>query len=143
MPGHMTIIPFLVLCKCRNALKRAKTTKIKSHINNSISSKMHLAGAYSTVSCLFIWDSPLINQNWLLRTSQSYLKQFRNFFSIFFFNLSRTSYRGARASKNLVIFQWTGFMLSGGGHKYLGGLNLYCMGGQALMLDIPLIQGRG
>ena len=54
MPGHMTIIPFLVLCKCRNALKRAKTTKIKSHNNNSISSKMHLAGAYSTVSCLLM-----------------------------------------------------------------------------------------
>ena len=25
--GHMFIIPFPVLCKCRNQLKRAKTTK--------------------------------------------------------------------------------------------------------------------
>ena len=27
--GHMAIIPFPVLCKCRNVLKRAKTTKNK------------------------------------------------------------------------------------------------------------------
>ena len=27
--GHMAIIPFPVLCKCRNVLKRAKMTKIK------------------------------------------------------------------------------------------------------------------
>ena len=28
--GHMFIIPFPVLCKCRNQLKRTKTTKIIS-----------------------------------------------------------------------------------------------------------------
>ena len=28
--GHMFIIPFPVLCKCRNQLKRTKTIKIKS-----------------------------------------------------------------------------------------------------------------
>ena len=28
--GHMFIIPFPVLCKCRNELKRTKTTKIWS-----------------------------------------------------------------------------------------------------------------
>ena len=27
--GHMAIIPFPVLCKCRKVLKRTKTTKIK------------------------------------------------------------------------------------------------------------------
>ena len=27
--GHMAIIPFPVLCKCRNKLKRAKITKIQ------------------------------------------------------------------------------------------------------------------
>ena len=57
MSGQMTIIPFLVLYKCRNALKRAKTTKIKSHNNNSISLKMHSAGDYSTMSCLFCYEN--------------------------------------------------------------------------------------
>ena len=58
--GHMFIIPFPVLCKCRNQLKRTKTTKnfskddIKKSKDDIIAWFYYKARAYTTVVVLVI-----------------------------------------------------------------------------------------